>query len=289
MPSASRRRKAAKKKKVKEANINPSSDGQQGSDDLKSQDEKGSDAGEVSLSANELSDFESVGFVKTKEDIVGKIGGELKSEETSDGKRDIIKYTESAEESNHENKNSNATSTYGSPSERDSDFKSCNSIQEAATPEYLGKSSGSAPVQMMFISENTPFKEIDDSVKTESLVSVEKSSDTESSLPEKPAAAKVGAADLGMQRNDDKVYPSSNENAGVLSLDVSKQKEYDSKLPNSSYGSPIPESTNAIEHTKDSEIPECSEEQPLVASDPPMRKSSWLNCCGLFELLGSNG
>ncbi|KAI9120445.1 hypothetical protein K1719_007478 [Acacia pycnantha] len=256
MPSASKRRKAAKKKKVKQAKINPSSDGQQGSDDLKSQDERGSNAGEVS-------DFESVGLVKTKEDTVVKIDRELKSEESYDGENHNIEYAESAEESNHGNKSPNATS-----------------IQEVTTSEYLGKSSDPAPTQMTLNTQNTPYKEIDNSVKTESTVSEEKSSDTASSLLEKSVVAKVGAADLGMKRNDDKVCPFSDENA--------KQKEYDSKLPSSSYDNPIPESTNTIEHAKDSLIPECSEDQPLVASGPPVQKTSWLNCCGLFEVLGSN-
>ncbi|KAK4271778.1 hypothetical protein QN277_020419 [Acacia crassicarpa] len=257
MPSASKRRKAAKKKKVKQAKINPSSDGQQGSDDLKSQDERGSDAGEVS-------DFGSVGLVKTKVATLVKIDRELKSEESYDGENDKIEYAESAEESNHGNKSPNATS-----------------IQEATTSEYLGKSCDPAPAQMTLNTENTPYKEINNSVKTEkSTVSEEKSSDPASSLLEKLVVAKVGAADLGMKRNDDKVCNFSDENA--------KQKEYASKLPSSSYDSPIPESTNAIENARDSLIPECSEDQPLVASGPPVQKTSWLNCCGLFEVLGSN-
>ncbi|KAG4958637.1 hypothetical protein JHK87_035270 [Glycine soja] len=44
------------------------------------------------------------------------------------------------------------------------------------------------------------------------------------------------------------------------------------------------------EHVKDSDTPECSDNQPLVASVPPVvRKTSWLSCCGLFDVLsGSN-
>ncbi|KRH18321.1 LOW QUALITY PROTEIN: hypothetical protein GLYMA_13G051300v4 [Glycine max] len=51
-----------------------------------------------------------------------------------------------------------------------------------------------------------------------------------------------------------------------------------------------PESTIGAEHVKDSDTPECSDNQPLVASVPPVvRKTSWFSCCGLFDVLsGSN-
>ncbi|XP_010549439.1 PREDICTED: uncharacterized protein LOC104820622 [Tarenaya hassleriana] len=35
----------------------------------------------------------------------------------------------------------------------------------------------------------------------------------------------------------------------------------------------------------ESEIPESSEEKSLLASGPPVRRTSWLSCCGLFEAM----
>ncbi|KAF3449848.1 hypothetical protein FNV43_RR05927 [Rhamnella rubrinervis] len=53
MPSGAKKRKAAKKKKEKEANTNPSTNYPEGNDDAKSQDDKGSDGGEVGSPAHQ--------------------------------------------------------------------------------------------------------------------------------------------------------------------------------------------------------------------------------------------
>ncbi|KAF7803261.1 hyphally regulated cell wall protein 3 [Senna tora] len=246
MPSAAKKRKAAKKKKEKVATINPSSNSHtQGSDGFKSQDEKGSDGGEFSSSANpdhddnylsvnegseveerdlsaaqsfiaDMKSMEEVASaiknaeeVERKEDSVVEIERKLKSEESSDSKNVNVEYTESAQESHYGNKNSTGNSK-------------------------------------------------------------DESND-----------------DPAMKRNDDKVHPFSDENVIKSSLEEPKPKEYDSKAPiSSSSGSPY--TTTGQEHVKDSESPESSENQPLIASTPPLvKKTSWLSCCGLFEVLST--
>ncbi|KAF7840400.1 protein starmaker-like [Senna tora] len=162
MPSGAKKRKAAKKKKGKEANTNPSASNPQGNDDLKYQDEKGSDGGEVeggspayhdhddhhhpfnegseeveegdpSAAQSSVSDVKSVEevpaditgaeAVEEQEDIVVQIERDLKSEDISETKIDNIEHIESVEESHYGNGNSGGTSNVESATQSVSDVK----------------------------------------------------------------------------------------------------------------------------------------------------------------------
>ncbi|CAH2059448.1 unnamed protein product [Thlaspi arvense] len=40
-----------------------------------------------------------------------------------------------------------------------------------------------------------------------------------------------------------------------------------------------------VKSVKESQVPECSEEESLLPSGPPVVRTSWLSCCGLFDCL----
>ncbi|KAB2007513.1 hypothetical protein ES319_D10G035100v1 [Gossypium barbadense] len=54
--------------------------------------------------------------------------------------------------------------------------------------------------------------------------------------------------------------------------------------------SPPAEASNVTEKTQDSESHDHSKKQPLVASTPPaVQTTSFLSCCGLFDVLTGSG
>lgn len=228
-----------------------------GSDDLKSQDEKGSDGGEVSSSTTNDPDYHhhscnegseeveqrvpsaaqpSVADINSmkerKEGSVVKIERELKPEESSASNNVSLEYIEFAEESHYGSKKSGGTSNEESLSEKNSEAEPCKSIQGATTSEYLVKSADTAPAKITSITQNTQLKKADNSVVGSSVNSVK-------------AVTSV-----------------SEENVRTSSLEVPNPKEFASKAPKSSSGIPFTESTNE-EHNKDSRAPECSENQVL--------------------------
>ncbi|KAA8514999.1 hypothetical protein F0562_018214 [Nyssa sinensis] len=139
MPSGAKKRKAAKKKKEKEANIANSATNSQGDDDLKTHDEKESDGGEVSspesqdhpnlqhpftegeeeevekedttsarsfVSENKPvgevnNDGESIQEVAIEEEGVVQIDNNLKPEDDSESKTVTIEHVESVKETHH--------------------------------------------------------------------------------------------------------------------------------------------------------------------------------------------
>ncbi|EOA27733.1 hypothetical protein CARUB_v10023887mg [Capsella rubella] len=44
------------------------------------------------------------------------------------------------------------------------------------------------------------------------------------------------------------------------------------------------DTSKEIKRGKESEVPECSEEKSLLPSGPPVVRTSWLSCCGLFDV-----
>ncbi|XP_061362590.1 uncharacterized protein LOC133306302 [Gastrolobium bilobum] len=332
MPSGAKKRKAVKKKKEKESNINPSTNNPQGNDDLKSQDEKGSDGGEASSPAYDdhddhrhpfndgskeleerdpsaaqpyASDAKSMEEVPSdvkidnvfgeKEDSVVMIERDLKSEESSERKNVGLEHIETAKESCYGNGTSNGESL----TEKNSKDENYNSFEEAIACHELVKSIDSSPSEMTLITKNAPVVETDDSaaessvnsVKAVASVSEVENNDTGSVLLEKSAIPPVEVTNHTMKINEDNVYPLTDENATTSSLEEPKRKEYDSKvLASLSASPPFTKFTNGGENIKDSDTPECSENQHHAASAPHIvQKTSWLSCCGLFEVLsGSN-
>lgn len=97
--------------------------------------------------------------------------------------------------------------------------------------------------------------------------------------------------DLQSRGNADNVFPICDENVGASSgVLESAVKGSDSKIWRSS-DAPVTESLKTMESPKDSKIPEYSEEKPHVcAAPPPMgQRTSWLSCCGLFDVLTGSG
>ncbi|KAK4259447.1 hypothetical protein QN277_005776 [Acacia crassicarpa] len=172
MPSGAKKRKAAKKKKEKEADINPPSNNPQGSDDLKSQDGKGSDGGEGSSSAyhdhddhpfNEGSEeveegdqsvaYPSISDIKPMEEVPGditnaevvggqefsvvKIESDLKSEERSDRVNENVENVRSFKESLDGHGNSSGTASDEFLKKDNSKDELYNSQQKAFTSEGL--------------------------------------------------------------------------------------------------------------------------------------------------------
>ncbi|XP_019437532.1 PREDICTED: uncharacterized protein LOC109343600 isoform X2 [Lupinus angustifolius] len=289
MPSGAKKRKAAKKKKEK------------GNDELKFHDEKGNDDGkggspshhdydddndndhpfnegnedveesDPSAAQPSAADAESVEEVPSdvkigeapegKQDVV--LERDLKSGESFEGTNLSLVHVESAEESDFRNGNSNAglndeTAAENAKEEPD------NSVNEEVTFDEIVKSIDSSHTKMTSIFENAPVGETDNSVleppidpvKAVASISEVKSSDTGSALPEKSVDSLVGPIDLAVKKNEDKVHPGS----------------------------------YSAQHVDDSDTQESSENQPLVASAPRVvQKASWLNCCGLFEVLTGSG
>jgi len=314
MPSGAKKRKAAKKKKEKETEINtnhPSTTNPQGNDEVKSQDEKGSDGGSPTHGEHDLAfneeeeerdpsaaqpshaaaaskDFEEVpGDANRIDETEGGKEGivviewDMKSE-GSESKDVSVGHVESAKESDNGNANGNSSSSSSSSSSSDeigtlknSKDESHNSVNETVAFDELVKSMDSLHAKMASITENWLAEETGDLVAGSSAAPVK----AEASVPE------VQSVD-----NDDKEHSSFDENVRTISLEEPKPREFDSEVSASVSQSPIPESTIDAEHVKDSDTPECSDNQPLVASVPPVvQKTSWLSCCGLFDVLsGSN-
>ncbi|KAI4298204.1 hypothetical protein L6164_031791 [Bauhinia variegata] len=210
MPSGAKRRKAAKKKKEKEANINnPSTDNPQGNDDSKSQDEKGSDGAEVNSPAyrdqddhhrpfNEgdeeveerdpsvaqpsnadlksvieiPTDIKSAEVVEEKDDRGVNIERYLRSEESYDCQNISVEHIESAKQSHEGDRNSSSTSYDESLTEKNWKEEPYNSIQETIASEDLVKSVEPFPVQKTLITENAPVEETSNFVGESSVDSV---------------------------------------------------------------------------------------------------------------------
>ncbi|KAL0721134.1 hypothetical protein Bca4012_035733 [Brassica carinata] len=49
------------------------------------------------------------------------------------------------------------------------------------------------------------------------------------------------------------------------------------------------ETSKDVKIVKESEVPEYSEEKSLLPSGPPVVRTSWLSCCGLFDVMAGSG
>ncbi|KAK7318882.1 hypothetical protein RJT34_03589 [Clitoria ternatea] len=235
-----------------------------------------------------------------KEDRVVSVEIGLKSEESSESKSVIFEHIETAKESHYENGNTGNASKGEPLAEDNSKDVNCSSFEEAiACPELVKSidfsSSETTLITRTALVEETVNSAADssvDSVKAVVPVSEVENSDIGNVLPEKSVVHPVEVTDLTVKINEDNVYPLTNENVTGSGVEETKPKEYDSKVlaSLSATASPYTEVTKGAEHIKDSETAECSENQPHGASAPNMvQKTSWLSCCGLFEVLsGAN-
>ncbi|ESW31512.1 hypothetical protein PHAVU_002G244200 [Phaseolus vulgaris] len=296
MPSGAKKRKAARKKKEKENKINPSTNNPQGNGGLKSIDEEGSDGGKGNFPAihgqddqhnpfkdgsEELesaaqphaSDVESLKVVSSdvkidqelggKEDCVVLVERSLNSEESFESKNISFEHNETAKESYFKNGNGSDTSKGESLFEKNSDNGNCISVEEAI-------------VCHVFVKSN------------ESVSEVEKS-DSGSVVLEKSVVHPEEVTNLAMKINEDNVCPLTNENVTTLSMGEPKPKQCDSKILTPVSASPFTKYTIGAEHIKGCELTETSKDQPHAALAPNVvKKTSWLSCCGLFEVLSSS-
>ncbi|RHN52214.1 hypothetical protein MtrunA17_Chr6g0478041 [Medicago truncatula] len=252
MPSGPKKRRAARNKKEKEnININLSSTNNpiQGNDDLKSKNEKGSDGGEYNSHTSAA--------------------------------RPIASEVMSAKESCLESGNPGVISNGESLAEKNS-----------KDDEFV-KSDDSSPSNMAAVKETGSKSAAEDStnsVKTAASVSEVEKSNTRSVFLENSVAPLQEVIDLAGRMNEDSVYPSTNENAKTSSFEEPNPKESDIKVLTPSSASPLNKFTNGAVHTKNSETPKSSKNQPSVSLTPNLvKKTSWLSCCGMFEILsGSN-
>ncbi|GAV79571.1 hypothetical protein CFOL_v3_23036 [Cephalotus follicularis] len=83
------------------------------------------------------------------------------------------------------------------------------------------------------------------------------------------------------ENNGEKGFPVSDENIGAsLNVVGSAIKEKEG----------IKLTSNGAEDIKDPVIPECSENETLVDAAPRLvKKTSWLSCCGLFDVIAGTG
>ncbi|BAT73564.1 hypothetical protein LR48_Vigan01g038300 [Vigna angularis] len=298
MPSGAKKRKAARKRKEKENKTNPSTNNPQGNGGLKSIGEDGSDGGEGNFPAynghddqhnpfkdgsEELqsaaqphaSDVESLKVVFSdvkidqvfggKEDCVVLVEGSLKSEESSESKSISFEHHETAKESYFENENENGsyTSQGESLSEKNSNNGNFISVEEAVVCHV--------------------------SVKSNDSVSKIENSDSGNVVLDKPVVHPEEVNNLAMKLNEDNVYSLTNENERTLSMEEPKLKECDSNTLTPVSASAFTKFTNGAKHIKDCDLAERSKNQPHSALAPNVvQKTSWLSCCGLFEVLSSS-
>lgn len=364
MPSGAKKRKAARKKKQKESNINPSTNNPKDNDDLKSQDGKGSDGNSPVYHEHDglrnpsndgseeleergpltaqprASDVESSEEVPRDVKIDHVLGGEegggvlvergLESEESSESTNASFEHIETAKESHYqdgngydiskgesftqkrgleseeisksknvsfehiETANGGDTSKGESFPEKNSEDGYCNSVEEAIASHELVKSIDSSPSKMISITEMAPVKKTVNSasdpavtsIKAMNFVSEVEKSDSGSVLLEKSVVHPAEATNFAMKVNEDNAYPLTNQNVTTSSVKEPKPKACDNEVLASLSASPFTKFTNGAENIKDSKTAEQSENQPRVASAPNVvKKTSWLSCCGLFEIL----
>ncbi|KAL1364092.1 hypothetical protein HN51_012258 [Arachis hypogaea] len=311
MPSGAKKRKAAKKKKEKETTNNL-----QGIDESKVQDDKGSDGGSPAycdhdddhqqpfkegneeaaevVEANLSAALPSAEVVPTRDVMIDETVGrkdefgfvtetELKAEEErviGDGNDEEAKSTKELDyEKGGSSSNGEAASEKNLRDDRDS------SIKETVKYDELVESIDSSHAKMTSMAEDAPACVADNSVVESSICSDKaagalsevKSSGNGNALQEKLVVSQVGATEFGMKRKEDN---------RTSTFEEPKPKEFNNEvLLSPAVSIPLPKSTNETD-VRDSETPECSENQPLAASAPRMvQKTSWLNCCGLFEVL----
>ncbi|KAM6575871.1 hypothetical protein CsatA_024198 [Cannabis sativa] len=297
MPSGAKKRKAAKKKKEKEATITTSSHTNNphgGYDDSKSQDEKGSDGGEVMSpvyeghhsnrqhfhEGSEEGDSSGARSIVAKDKSVERVSRErsLKSGKNSENKDVRIEYVESGKESRDgDDRNSSSSSSSRSSSSSSSSDDESRAIEKKQDLK-ANVSILDSPVESSSAEEKNKVDElsskpvlVSDVIKPGFENGAEKLSTVET------------VTDLSSKKSEDKSAKSSPSK----SESVSNTYEVEELPPSSGCEA---QTSNANQDIKTSETPEPSENQPLVAPTPrPVQKTSWLSCCGIFDVITGSG
>lgn len=270
------------------------------------------------------SDTEVSQKISSEDDAVVKMERELKSDESSESKNGSVEHVESAKEP-HDGVDRSSSSSSSDDESRASEKKPkeepYNLVLEASQCDDLVQPVDSSLAEVTWVNENAPVGETVNSIaesaphvdSVKSLISVSEetihitesapvenlviadmiepgSKESEEKLSPKLKEAPAAVADLELKKNEEKVFPLSNENVHAsLTVGESVSNGYEGKiLPSPS--APVAATSNGAANEKDSEIPECSENQPLVAPAPRVvQNTSFLSCCGLFDVLTGSG
>lgn len=327
MPSGAKKRKAAKKKKEMEAHIN--SNKPLGNDEPRSQDEKNSDGESGSPASqdnnNHQHSFDKGNGESSKTDLSpdqSVVANKSIKEGTGDAlkfQRDMNANTSSTKDDSSSSSSSSTSSSSDDDSQvsqvkKDEEARNvdkpvglgleevvqltANDSLQAAKDDLFMKTSSVIDSVKAFYSEVEETIHVSEGISAETLVasdvgklSLDKKK--ESLPPKLEEVSEVSSAmgDSQPRNNADNVFPICDENVGGSSGGFeSAVKESDSKILPSS-DAPVTESCKTVGSPKDSNIPESSEEKPHVHSVPPpmAQRTSWLSCCGLFDIVTGSG
>ncbi|KAL2930697.1 Multidrug resistance-associated protein 1 [Bienertia sinuspersici] len=301
MPSGAKKRKAAKKKLQKEAHNTTNKDVSQpqGTDNAKSYDERETD-GERNASGEKEE-------LNLGEQSVGEYSNELKPEENSD---DVMNAEDDADKTkNGKHKSCSSSSSSSEDDEVPIEKEKPVMSETGELKQQVLSSSSEVSMENPVISnvyssieERIPFEEsvkqvlslpqeestesaaIDDSMISHVLRSEVKQKMDEV-LPSADEKDKLssGVKDFVLEKLDTKVIQIVDEGVGNLSesADITPRDE---GLPESC---DVRSADACCEdnHAKESETQKYIEEQPLISSATlPVQRTSWMNCCGLFEV-----
>jgi len=263
-----------------------------GIDEVKSQDEKGSDGGEGSpshgdhdLTFNEeeeerdrsaahppdaaaSKDLEAkIGETEGGKEGVVLIEWDVKPEESSESRDVSAGHVESAKESHHVNGKSDSSSDE-TGSVKSSKDESHDSINEKVAFDELVKSTDFMHEKLTPVTHNVLVEETAYLVAEPSNEPVKPEGQTihnDNALLEKTTGSQVEATDLAVKKTEDEEHSVTDQNVRTLSLEEPESREFDNEVSASVYHSPIPESTLGAEYVKDSDAPESSENQVLTS------------------------
>ncbi|GMI82266.1 hypothetical protein HRI_001895900 [Hibiscus trionum] len=321
MPSGSKKRKAAKKKKEQAAN-NIDSNIPHGNGDPRSQDERESDGGDVGSPASQgdhnhqhpfshreaegkrehspiqshVADEKSAeGAIRDAETAV--ISGSddvvaVKIEKESGRKEDLESTLVTIRHIEHDKSCSSCSSSSddeSQASEKKSKDKAYNFGSEVTSYGNEDKPVSVMSEEVLKVVENEAVGNVDSNsaVGTADVYNLVK---TALSVPEEvDHAIEVsanksvpGVVETGLKGSEEKMLPSS--------IGVSKFELGENEGNFSSSSVPSAESGTVVDKTQHFESHDHSENQPLVASTPPVvQRTSVLSCCGLFDVFTGSG
>lgn len=282
MPSGAKKRKAAKKKLQKQADNNKKGTNFDGSHSLgtdndndKSYDERESDVGEGERESSEepvLNNHAEIKEVRLDEQNV------MNSEVDVQVGADVDSVSETK---NGIHKRSSSSSSSSSSSENNE------VIIENEKPEVVEDVVEVEQTIPSSFSETIP---IEESVKNvvsfpnESNIESEKKENSDEVVPSIDEKENSSSKVTNFVENiETKVIQVVSEGSKKL-LDDSKQNNGEGLFPQSC-GVRDTDVSSGDNHVKELETHKYVEEKPLISSVPlPVRRTSWTNCCGLFEV-----
>ncbi|GMI72963.1 hypothetical protein HRI_000965600 [Hibiscus trionum] len=305
MPSGSKKRKAARRKKKQP----PSTANSSGIDEPRSQDERESDGGYTSSYVsqdehNPLHTFSRGGDEgkRSQSRVTGENSVEEATKDTESTKKSgsgavdvkIKKGCEpksdlvSIQHVKHDKSSSSSSSSRSSSDDESQAFKkkskgkARNIGSEVASYNTENKSATVFAEEVPKVAENGAFDN-GGSNSTGDTVAVDNSVKTALSIPEAAKNSVPVVVESGLKANEEKLFPSSNGISGVELEGVEGKNFPSSDIPTA-------ESSNVAEANQTLEPHEYSEKQPLVSSTPPpVKRTSCLGCCGLFEVFTASG